>query len=63
MLRRFESIRDCGIFERFAWNAAIPDFERINLIYGANGVGKTSLSRVLMILARVATDTGASPSG
>lgn len=47
MLRRFESIRDCGIFERFSWNTAIPDFERINLIYSANGVGKTSLSRVL----------------
>lgn len=47
MLRSFDSIRDYGIFERFAWNKEIPDFERINLIYGANGVGKTSLSRAL----------------
>lgn len=47
MLRRFESIKDCGIFEDFRWNTSAPDFERINLIYGANGAGKTSLARAL----------------
>ena len=47
MLRRFESIKDCGIFEDFRWNTVLPDFERINLIYGPNGSGKTSLSRAL----------------
>jgi wobble nucleotide-excising tRNase len=40
-------IKDCGIFEDFRWDTAVPDFERINLIYGANGVGKSSLSRAL----------------
>jgi hypothetical protein len=40
MLRRFELFKDCGIFEDYRWDAAIPDFERINLIYGANDVGK-----------------------
>ena len=47
MLRRFESINNCGIFENFCWNAAVPDFERINLIYGATGAGKTSLARAI----------------
>lgn len=47
MLRRFESIRDCGIFENYRWNTSVPDFERINLIYGTNGAGKTSLARAL----------------
>lgn len=47
MFRRFELIEDCGIFEDFQWDTSVPDFERINLIYGANGVGKTSLARVL----------------
>lgn len=47
MLRRFEAIKDCGIFEAFRWNTSSPDFERINLIYGANGAGKTSLARAL----------------
>ncbi|MCP5043774.1 MAG: AAA family ATPase [bacterium] len=47
MLRRFESINNCGIFENFRWNPAVPDFERINLIYGATGAGKTSLARAI----------------
>lgn len=47
MLRRFESIKSCGIFEEYQWNPTVPDFERINLIYGTNGSGKTSLSRAL----------------
>lgn len=47
MLRRFETIIHCGIFENFTWDASVPDFERINLVYGANGVGKTSLARAL----------------
>lgn len=47
MLRRFELIKGFGIFDDFRWNIACPDFERINLIYGANGSGKTSLARAL----------------
>ena len=47
MLRRFESIKDCGIFEDYRWNTSVPDFERINLIYGTTGAGKTSLSRTI----------------
>ena len=47
MFRRFELIKNCGIFEDFRWNASVPDFERINLIYGTNGAGKTSLARAL----------------
>lgn len=51
MLRRFESIKGCGIFEDYKWNSSVPDFERINLIYGTNGSGKTSLSRALDALS------------
>jgi wobble nucleotide-excising tRNase len=47
MLRRFELVTNSGIFEDFRWDISIPDFERINLIYGPNGSGKTSLSRAL----------------
>jgi len=45
MLRRLESITNCGLFEDYRWDTAAPDFERINLIYGSNGAGKTSLAR------------------
>jgi wobble nucleotide-excising tRNase len=47
MLRRFEVIKDCGIFEDYCWSTGAPDFERINVIYGDNGSGKTSLSNAL----------------
>lgn len=47
MLRKFSSIADCGIFQNFHWSPATPNFERINLIYGPNGSGKTSLANAL----------------
>lgn len=51
MFRRFETIKGCGIFEDFRWDSDTPDFERINLIYGGNGSGKTSLARALETLS------------
>lgn len=52
MLRRFELVKNNGIFENFRWDANVPDFERINLIYGTNGAGKTSLARALDSLSQ-----------
>jgi wobble nucleotide-excising tRNase len=47
MLRRFEWIRDGGYFDDFRWDPALPDFKRINVVYGHNGSGKSSIARVL----------------
>lgn len=47
MLRRFEWIRDEGYFSDFRWDATLPEFRRINVVYGNNGSGKSSLARVL----------------
>lgn len=47
MYRRFERIHGCGIFEDFRWENQTPEFQRINLIYGSNGSGKTSLASAL----------------
>lgn len=47
MLRRFEWIRDGGYFRDFRWDASLPEFKRINVIYGNNGSGKSSLVHVL----------------
>lgn len=47
MLRRFERIKDCGIFEDFRWDASLPELARINVIFGCNGTGKTSLAGAL----------------
>lgn len=49
-LRRVSRLRGCGVFRNFSWPAELPDFGRYNLIYGWNGTGKTTLSRLLRAL-------------
>ena len=47
-LQRFTEIRDEGIFRDFSWDDEnLEDFSDINLIYGWNGTGKTTLSRLM----------------
>lgn len=47
MIRRFEWIKNSGIFDDYHWDSTLPEFGRINVIYGPNGSGKTSLARAL----------------
>ena len=47
---RISRLRDCGVFHDFAWPADLPEFGRYNLIYGWNGSGKTTISRLLRAL-------------
>lgn len=47
MLRRIEHVEDSGIFQDFRWPNGCPDFRRINVVYGGNGSGKTSLACAL----------------
>lgn len=44
MLKKLDWIKNCGFFENYHWDAALPDLARINVIYGPNGTGKTSLA-------------------
>lgn len=46
MITRVAKIKDCPSFVDFS-SADLPEFKRYNLIYGWNGSGKTSFSRVL----------------
>lgn len=45
-------LRDCGIFKDFTWPSDLPKFGRLNLIYGLNATGKTTLSRILRCLEK-----------
>ena len=45
-IERISQLRNCGIFRNFSWSSSLPDFGRFNLIYGWNGTGKTTLSRL-----------------
>lgn len=47
MLKRIEWIRGFGIFEDYRGDPGLPDFCRLNVIYGSNGAGKTSLASAL----------------
>ncbi|MEW6105271.1 MAG: AAA family ATPase [Bacillota bacterium] len=49
-IMRFSRLRDCGIFRDFTWPNDLTEFGRYNLVYGWNGTGKTTLSRVLRSL-------------
>lgn len=52
MIRRLLSIKDSGNWRNFTWDHANPDLARINVIYGGNGAGKTSLSEALRALTK-----------
>lgn len=47
ILKHVKSIEGFGIFSDYSHYAGLPDFARYNLIYGWNGTGKTTLSRLL----------------
>lgn len=47
LITRIQKIKQHRIFRDFSWPASgLPDFGRYNLIYGWNGVGKTTLSNL-----------------
>ncbi|MGO4453415.1 AAA family ATPase [Arthrobacter sp. RAF14] len=45
MLKRIEWLKDCGHFANYRWDSGLPELSRINVIFGPNGSGKTSLAR------------------
>lgn len=47
MIARTTKIKDCPSFIDFRSGTDLPEFKKYNLIYGWNGSGKTSFSRVL----------------
>ncbi len=50
MIKRIEFITQFGVFRDFRWNNNLRDFAKLNLIYGWNYSGKTTLSRIFQAL-------------
>lgn len=50
MIKRIEFITQFGIFRDFRWHENLPEFAKLNLIYGWNYSGKTTLSRIFQAL-------------
>jgi len=51
-IRKIARMRDYGVFRDFTWPQDLPEFGRYNLIYGWNGTGKTTLSRLFRYLEK-----------
>ncbi len=49
-INRIPQLKDVGVFRNFKWPNDLPEFSQYNLIYGWNGTGKTTLSRVFRAL-------------
>jgi wobble nucleotide-excising tRNase len=49
-IARIARLRKFGVFRDFSWPSDLPEFGRYNLIYGWNGTGKTTISRLLRAL-------------
>lgn len=47
MFKKITKIKDFGIYRDFKWNTETPELKKFNVIYGWNGSGKTSLTRIL----------------
>jgi wobble nucleotide-excising tRNase len=46
-IKKLQSVRNFGSFQGFEWHAGIPTFSPVNILYGRNYSGKTTLSRIL----------------
>lgn len=44
MLKQIEWLKDCGHFSDYHWDSGLPDLAQINVVFGANGTGKSSLA-------------------
>lgn len=45
-IKKFKTIKNFGIYKDFCWPTDLNSFKQYNIIYGWNGVGKTTLSRL-----------------
>lgn len=52
MLRRINRLKRLGlVYQDFTWVSDLSEFNKVNLIYGWNGCGKTTLTRLFDMLA------------
>lgn len=51
MFNKIKEIKNVGIFESFEWED-LPALKKVNLFYGYNGGGKTTLSNILHLFSK-----------
>lgn len=45
-IKKIKTIKNLGIYNDFRWPSDLKDFKRYNVLYGWNGTGKTTLSKL-----------------
>ncbi|MFZ2414698.1 MAG: AAA family ATPase [Minisyncoccia bacterium] len=50
MIKKIVKIKNYSVFQDFSWNLLLPDFKKVNIIYGFNGSGKSTLSELFRFL-------------
>jgi wobble nucleotide-excising tRNase len=51
MITKIDSLEHIGKFQKFEWQSNVPNFSKINLIFGYNGSGKTIISNVFRLFS------------
>lgn len=53
MIKKLKSVSNMGVFDGYRWPTGntLSEFKRFNIIYGSNGSGKTTVSRLFQHLA------------
>jgi wobble nucleotide-excising tRNase len=57
-IKKIRTLSNIGIFENFSWPTNPPDleFKKVNLLYGFNGSGKTTISNIIDLLSEEHTE-------
>jgi len=50
MIKKINKITNFGIFKDFHWSNSLDEFNRFNLLYGWNGCGKTTFSKLCTLV-------------
>lgn len=52
MIEKINSIQNLGIYKNYKKESSLQDFRKYNLLYGWNGSGKTTISRLFRIIEK-----------
>jgi len=46
IVKKITKLKNMGVFVNYSWTSDLPEFKKYNVIYGWNGTGKTTLSKM-----------------
>jgi hypothetical protein len=52
MINKIDELKGISKFENFTWNPKVPEFSKVNIIFGYNGSGKTAISNVFRLYSK-----------